>query len=80
MITNNWVWRVCNLFKASANGTWAAYAAICLDMVTKLVEKKPNALAPVLDALEAHYNGLYANKQWSIEAQQYILNVVNTEI
>ena len=34
----------------------AAYAAICLDMVSKLVEEKSDALAPVLDALVPHYD------------------------
>lgn len=54
----------------------AAYAAICLDMVTKLVEEKPDALASALDALEPHYDRLYGNKQWSDEAHQYFLEVV----
>ena len=76
MITNNSVWSVCNLFKTSANGTWAAYAAICLDMVSKIVEVKPDALASALDALEPHYDRLYGNKQWSDEAHQYFMEVV----
>ena len=54
----------------------AAYAAICLDMMSKLVEEKPDALAPAIDALEPHYDGLYGNKQWSDEAHQYFLEVV----
>ena len=54
----------------------AAYAAICLDMVTKLVEERPDAISSALDELEPHYNGLFGNKQWSKEAQQYFLDIV----
>jgi len=54
----------------------AAYAAICLDMVSKIVEVKPDALASALDALEPHYDRLYGNKQWSDEAHQYFVEVV----
>ena len=44
--------------------------------VTKLVEEKPDAISSALDELEPHYNGLYGNKQWSKEAQQYFLDIV----
>jgi len=54
----------------------AVYVATCLDLVTELAITFPEDWITAIDRFKPHYEKLFKNEQWSIEAKKYFEDVI----